>query len=168
MNTKLIVATCLAACAAISSAADDKAAFEKLKALEGTWTGTGAAMGEKPMTMSVKYHVVAGGSAVQEIIAPGTPHEMVTMFYLDGGALTLTHYCVMGNQPHMKLAADSASDQLKFAFDGGTNCKADGAYMSSANFNLASPNHLKVRWGMVGGGKEMSHIEMDLTRKHGK
>ena len=80
--------------------------FDRLKSLEGTWTGRsgwdeGADKGAGEVT--VIYKVTAAGSAVQETLFPGTPHEMVTMYHMDGADLMLTHYCAAGNQPRMKL-----------------------------------------------------------------
>ena len=39
----------------------------------------------------VSYRVTSGGSAVEEILAGGTPHEMVTMYHLDGPRLLDAH-----------------------------------------------------------------------------
>jgi hypothetical protein len=159
MKTFLLLALSAVACLA---AADDSAAFSKIKSLAGTWKGTGAEGSSSGEAIVVKYRVVAGGSAVEETIAPGSSHEMVTMFYMDGPALKLTHYCVMKNQPRMKLV--SSESGLKFEFEGGSNCSADGMYMGNAVFNLVSKDHLKARWGMISSGKETGHVEMDLKR----
>ena len=158
---KIFLLIALIAVAAIA-AADDSAAFAKIKSLAGTWKGTGAEGAGNGEPVVVSYRVVSAGSAVEEIIAKGSPHEMVTMFYMDGPKLKLTHYCVMKNQPQMKLV--SSSDSLKFEFEGGTNCSADGMYMGSLVFTLVSKDHLKARWGMISGGKETSCIAMDLHR----
>ena len=48
------------------------------------------------------YRVTAAGSAVMEVLFPGTDHEMVTVYHQDGDDLILTHYCAAGNQPRMK------------------------------------------------------------------
>src|SRR5688572_9984233 len=118
-------ATILAAAMVSISAAEPqkKAApgspeFERMKSLVGTWQGT-ADMGQGPVEMTVQYRLIAGGTVLEERSFPGTPHEMVTMFYEKDGKLALTHYCVMGNRPAMVLdSADAKS--LKFAFD--KNC----------------------------------------------
>src|SRR5207249_3172213 len=76
-----------------------KAAFEKMKGLAGTWVASGNDAEMKDA--QVVYRVTAGGSAVMETIMPGTDHEMVSLCTLDGDKIVLTHYCVLGNQPHM-------------------------------------------------------------------
>ena len=74
-------------------------------------------------TESVVYKLTGGGSAgIVETQFPGSDHEMVSVYHLDGDDLRMTHYCVAGNQPHVKLdRANSKPDQLIFVFDGGTN-----------------------------------------------
>jgi len=157
---KILLSIALCAVAGMA-AADDSAAFDKIKSLAGTWKGTGSE-GGSDMEVVVKYRVVSGGSAVEETIAEGTPHEMVTMFYMDGPKLKLTHYCTMHNQPRMKLVASNSA--LKFEFEGGANCSADGMYMGNLAFTQLSKDHLKARWGMISKGKETSHVDMDLKR----
>src|SRR5438309_5279140 len=81
----------------VSAYADDKHAgkagahhpgFEKIKALAGEWEAKGT--GEHSGTVS--YKVTAGGSAVLETLFGGSDHEMVTLYYLEGGDLAMTHY----------------------------------------------------------------------------
>jgi hypothetical protein len=91
------------------------AAFEKLKGLAGKRT---PAMfktdGDKT---NVEYRVTAGGTAVIETMFAGDPHEMVTVYTLDGDSINATHYCSGGNQPFMRLnAAKSDADDLVFDF----------------------------------------------------
>src|SRR6266576_2286636 len=64
------------------------AEFERLKSLVGTWKGK-ADMGQGPTEMTVEYRLVAGGSAIEERIFPGTPKEMVTMYNAKEGNLAL-------------------------------------------------------------------------------
>jgi len=91
--------------------------FERMKSLVGTWKGT-TDMGQGPVEVTSQYRLVAAGSVVEERIFPGSPNEMVTMYYNKNGKLALTHYCMMGNRPAMVLkSADSKT--LKFDFDPG-------------------------------------------------
>src|SRR5258706_428438 len=83
--------------------ADKKTAFEQFKQLAGEWVGKRA--GKDGHALTVQYKVTAGGSAVVETIMPGTDHEMVSVIPPDGDNLLLPHYCMLGNQPHMKAPA---------------------------------------------------------------
>jgi hypothetical protein len=87
--------------------------FERMKTLVGTWTGK-TDMGQGPVDMTIEYSLVAAGTAIQERIAPGTPHEMVSMYYDKAGKLAMTHYCVLGNRPEMTV---KSSDSKSITFD---------------------------------------------------
>ena len=91
-------------------------AFAKLKALDGSWSGH--LMKEDGPSTTVLYRVRSGGSVVEETLFGGTPHEMFTVYTVDGDKLLATHYCSGGNQPVMKLnLAKSTPSQLVFEFD---------------------------------------------------
>ena len=89
---------------------DGKAALERLKTLAGTWRGHVVTEDGPPAT--VVYSVTAAGTAVTEALFPGTSHEMLTVYHLEGDDLVLTHYCAMGNQPRMKLARAAGTDPV--------------------------------------------------------
>src|SRR4029077_1754769 len=82
----------------VSARADEKATpetsprFEALKKLAGDWVELGT--DGKPTDKIVSsIRVTSGGNTVQETLFPGSDHEMVTMYHLDGADLILTHYC---------------------------------------------------------------------------
>src|SRR5262245_39718357 len=75
--------------------------LERLKKLAGTWVA--ADKDGKPTDQVVSVvRVTAAGSAVHETLFPGQPHEMISVYHLDGKDLLMTHYCSLGNQPRMK------------------------------------------------------------------
>ena len=84
------------------------AELEQIKALEGRWQGISSEKGQEGKTINVEYHITSGGSAVEEKIDPGGPHEMVSMYRDVNGKLSMTHYCMLGNQPELELK--SATD----------------------------------------------------------
>jgi hypothetical protein len=76
--------------------------FERLKSLAGDWVNAKDAKDPKaPVAISLR--VIAGGSAILEREFPGTPNEMVTVYHRDGDKVLMTHYCVLGNQPQMRV-----------------------------------------------------------------
>ena len=78
-------------------------AFDKFKALAGDWEVEHTSSEHGMPGGSISYKVTAGGAAVVETTFQGTPHEMVTVYYVDtDGGMCLTHYCVLGNRPHMR------------------------------------------------------------------
>ncbi|HZZ80226.1 MAG TPA: hypothetical protein VFE62_17055 [Gemmataceae bacterium] len=94
--------------------------FDKMKKLVGTWVVVGKDGKPTSEVMSV-IKLTAGGSAVHETLFPGQPHEMVSVYTVDGSDLFMTHYCVLGNQPRMKADPKSPKNQIVFTFAGGAN-----------------------------------------------
>ena len=93
----------------------DKSSVElnRIKALEGTWKSTTSMFGKENEEVFTEYKITAGGSAVLETIFPGTPQEMVSVYYDDDhGKLAMTHYCMMRNRPYFHIVK-SAKDEIK-------------------------------------------------------
>lgn len=81
----------------------------RLKSLAGKWTTTTSMFGKQNQRVYTEYQVTAGGSAVLERIFPGTPEEMMSVYYDDkNGKLAMTHYCIMRNRPQLALAGSDA------------------------------------------------------------
>lgn len=176
-------ARCLLACAAAAALAlpagaaeptrspaagpGAKGAFERLKALAGTWEGK-AGHGEQLGPASVRWETISAGTAVMETLFPGTDHEMRSVYFLDRGDLVLTHYCAMGNQPRMKLSPASTERELVFDFAGGTNLDpAKDSHVHSGKLKLVSPDALEAEWTTWGGGKQTGANRFVLERKKG-
>jgi hypothetical protein len=166
----------LASLAALTSVvpADDKpaaknggqnAAFDKIKALAGDWEITGAQ--EQGLHKgTVTYKVTAGGSAVLETLFGGTDHEMVTLYYMEGDKLALTHYCMLHNRPHMRAEKQSSPEKIVFKCPEGENAKLDAEdHMHQATFTFVDADHLKTEWVLYKGGKPDSAHSFELTRK---
>src|SRR5258708_405565 len=98
----VLIATCLVSRVALSRTDDKKTSaadqFEVLSRLEGTWESDKPGEDGKPQV--VIFHTTSGKSVVMETMFPGSGHEMLNTYHLDGDALVMTHYCAMGNQPH--------------------------------------------------------------------
>jgi len=149
---------------ATSPAAD--AAFERLVALKGDWVNADAPAGSQG-TVVANYRVTAGGSAVVETLMPGQDEEMLTIYYKDGGKVALTHYCMLGNQPHMR-AEGLQGNVLSFDYAGGDNIDvAHDMHMHSVAFTFVSPDELRTDWRGWSDGKPGSEEEgrFHLVRK---
>jgi hypothetical protein len=143
-----------------------KLAFEGIKGLAGTWEGAGEKGAGAEQKATVSYRVTAGGSVVEETLFPGTPHEMVTMYHMDGEDRVLTHYCAAGNQPHMKLDAQTSTPkELHFAFAGGSNVTASSMHMHEAKLSFIDADHLEGDWTAFKDGKALDATKLTLTRK---
>ncbi len=137
--------------------------LEKIKQLAGTWEGSHA-MGDKIEKMTVEYEVTGGGSAVVEKLSPGTPHEMVSVYYDKNKKLTMTHYCMLGNRPEMTLKSASENEfDLSLARGNSVNIKEP--HMHALKLTFSDSNHLTQSWSMYEKGKEKQVTTIELTRK---
>ena len=102
--------------------------FDSLKALAGTWEGPATVLPKEAgmggnTTMQVSLRVTSRGNAlVHEMKEAGKPDDPahydhpVTMLYLDGDRLLLTHYCDAGNRPRMMSAAPECGRRPHMGF----------------------------------------------------
>lgn len=135
--------------------------LERLKKLVGTWEAETKEMGKTTVT----YRLIAGGSTVMETIMPGTDHEMVTMYHMDGEDLVLTHYCVIGNQPRMKAAKDSKEGTIDFKCGGGTLKCAAETHMHSAFFTFKEDDRFTAEWSLMKDGKIDHSMKFEYVRQ---
>ncbi len=148
-------------------------AFERLKALAGTWEGSASAEGaeaeaeaEASGLVVHEFDVSANGHVLMERMGPDTEYEMVNMYHLDGADLVLTHYCSAGNQPRMKFnAATSAPNRLVFDFDGGTNLDTTPNHIHSAEIRLDGENRIDSAWKAHEGDMEAGTMTFHLKRR---
>jgi hypothetical protein len=137
--------------------------FERMKTMVGTWTGK-TDMGQGPIDMTVQYRLLAGGSVLEEKVFSGTPNEMTTMYYDQGGKLALTHYCLFGNRPDMLLKS-SDSKTLKFDFDKtcGINPKKE-SHMHALTINFEDADTVTSSCKAIMDGKEAPEHPVTLKR----
>jgi hypothetical protein len=136
--------------------------FDKLKTLAGSWEGTMKDYG-KEMPATTMFKMVSGGSVLMNILAEGKPHEMVTMFHLDGKEVVATHYCAAMNQPRFK-AVPGAINQVVFEFTDGTNIAANDGHMQKIIFTFDGPDHHVEEWVYRDKGKDSTGT-FDFKRK---
>jgi hypothetical protein len=137
--------------------------FERMKTLVGSWTGK-ADMGQGPIDMTIQYRLLAGGTVLEERCFIGTPNEMVTMYYDQEGKLAMTHYCVFGNRPGMKLKSSDAKT-IKFDFDAtcGIN-PAKESHMHALSITFDDANTITTSCIAMMEGKELPPQPTTLKR----
>lgn len=157
------------ALATVSPAAGDAAAtFERLKKLEGTWQGEARRQGAgQKMSVSHHFAVSANGEVVKETFVPGSDHEMISMYYLDGDALEITHYCDSGNHPVLRLDEEkSKADELLFDFAGSVNFDPAKEYhIHAGKLALLDDDTLESSWTIYIDGKESHVLVFALSRQ---
>jgi hypothetical protein len=174
IRASLALVFLVSAFAVVADAADEKhatqgvkhAGLEQFKQLAGEWEGKETEGHNVGQDVHVKYKVTAAGSTVVETLFPDTDHEMVTMIHSDGDDLALTHYCMLGNQPHMKTKGKSEGNQVAFKFTGASNLKSDkDMHMHDVTFTFVDKDTLKSEWTHYNDGKAAGKVVFELKRK---
>lgn len=161
------VLACTAAAEEKRAAKESKhAGFEKIKSLAGEWEVTKGPVESEAHAGTVTYKVTAGGSAVLETMFGGSDHEMITLYYLNGDDLELTHYCVLQNRPQMQAEKKGAPNKIVFKCgDKGNDKLAAEDHMHEAVFQFVDADHLKTEWTLYKEGKPDSTHSFALQRK---
>ena len=163
----LPIATALLAAAAAygagpkSESSTGPAAFARLKTLVGDWeadTGMGKA--------HISYELIAGGTSLVERESGEKMPVMLTVYYLDGDRLLLTHYCMAGNQPRMQARSFKPdTGELEFQFLDATNLTSAGAgHMHNVKFLLVDNNHFSSEWEFWENGQRKMAETAQYTR----
>jgi hypothetical protein len=128
--------------------------FAKLKSLVGDWTHKDDKTGKEVVTL--RYRVISGGTAVEEEMLPGSPYSMTSIYTLDNGRLAMTHFCSMGNQPHLRATTASTASRIEFeCIGGGGNMKSENDYhIHHLVFTFLSDNHFTQEWAANKNGKQ--------------
>ncbi|CAN5802782.1 hypothetical protein BH11PLA1_BH11PLA1_13800 [soil metagenome] len=139
-------------------------ALDRVKALAGSWDVMDGNKSEGTIT----FTTTAGGSAVREVMFPGSPHEMTNMYTMDGSDLVMTHYCASGNQPCMR-AKSSTGSSLPFAFDSARDLNsAAESCMGEMTLEWQSDGRVVEHWSGwehgASGPKTIKH-DMVLVRR---
>jgi hypothetical protein len=153
---------------------DAQKSFEQLKSLAGKWEGKLTTVPSIPEMESFKPEITMrvtsrGNALVHEMKGSGVEDDPtkndhpVTMLYLDGEKLYLTHYCDAGNRPRM--VARTSPDGKKIEFDfvdvaGGTQY----GHMHHAVFTIIDADHHTEDWTYMEPGDKPMQAHMDLQR----
>jgi hypothetical protein len=139
--------------------------YERMKQLIGVWEGT-SNMPKEGQPVRVEYRLTAGGSAIVETLFPGTPEEMISVYHDRRGKLSMTHYCMLQNQPSMRLSKAGA-DTLEFIFarGNGINPKKD-PHMHALTISFVDKDHIVQNWTLFEDGKEKGVTKLNLSRMH--
>ena len=143
----------------------DGPTLETIKKLAGDWV-LADKDGKPTDQVASRFAVTSGGNTVTETIFPGSDHEMLTVYTMDGKDLVLTHYCILGNQPHLRAAASNDPKTLAFKFENGANIDpAKSNHMHEATITLVDADHIKSVWTRCEEGKACETHDFNLVRK---
>ena len=139
--------------------------YERMRQLVGVWEGT-SNMGKEGQSVRVEYRLTAGGSAIVETLFPGTPEEMISVYHDRRGKLSMTHYCMLQNQPSMKLSKAGA-DTIEFIFarGNGIDPKKD-PHMHALTISFVDKDHIVENWTLFENGNPKGVRKLNLSRVH--
>ena len=138
---------------------DAQKAFEKMKTLAGSWDGS--IMG---LTTHITIRVTSSGNAIlHEATGPGRPDNPITMFYVEGDRLLLTHYCDAGNRPRMvgKISADGKTVEFDFLDVSG---RTERGMMDHMVFTMIDADHHSEALTYTLPGNKRMVAQFVLTR----
>ena len=139
--------------------------FQDVKGLVGRWTGIATEPDGKTSPVTVEYRVTSAGSAVEERLMAGTPHEMVDMYYDEGGQVVMMHYCAFGNRPRMVVKqAGPGKIHLEMGPSPGIDAAKD-QHMHSLVLEFPDAEHLTQRWTSYANGAPSGDTVFALTRE---
>src|ERR1700682_104838 len=142
--------------------------FDKLKTLAGSWEGHVTTVPQEAAIegklMQVSFRVTSmGNTLMHEMTGAGRPDDPITMLYLDGDRLLLTHYCDAGNRPRMagKMSSDGKTVEFEFLDVAGST---QYGHMHHAVFTFLDANHHIEDWTYMMPGDKPVHAHFDLQR----
>jgi hypothetical protein len=147
---------------------DAQKSFEKMKTLAGSWEGQVTTTPPDPEIDN--KHIQAtlrttsmGNAMMHEMTGAGRPDDPITMLYLDGDRLLLTHYCDAGNRPRMVGKISPDGNTVEFAFLDVAGSTQYG-HMDHAVFTVIDANHHAEDWTYMQPGDKPMHAHIELTR----
>ena len=153
--------------AALAQSAAQKS-FEQLKSLAGSWEGQVSVNPPNPEIdnkhVQLSLRVTSMGNAmVHEMRGEGRPDDPITMLYMDGDRLVLTHYCDAGNRPRMVGTVSPDGKSVDFSFLDVSGSTQYG-HMHHALFTVIDANHHTEDWTYMMPGDKPMRAHFDLTR----
>ena len=158
-----------------SALTDAQKSFTLLKTLAGNWQGSVTTDPPQPemgngALLEISLRVTSRGNAlVHEMKEPGKPDDParydhpVTMLYLDGDRLLLTHYCDAGNRPRLVARTSADGKTVEFDFLDVSGSTQYG-HMHHAVFTIIDANHHTEDWTFMMPGDKPVHAHGDLKR----
>lgn len=149
---------------------DAQKSFDQLKTLAGSWEGHLTTVPQKA-DVEGKYALISlrltsmGNALMHEIRIEGRMDDPITMLYLDGGRLLLTHYCDAGNRPRMVAKASPDGKTVEFGFLDVVGSTRYGN-MHDAVFTVIDVNHHTDVWTWMDPEGKPVNARFDLQRKN--
>jgi len=127
-------------------------AFKKIQSLAGDWEGKD----DHGMTAKTSFKVIVKNTTVMETLSMSGMEEMVTLYSIDGEAVSLIHYCPTNNQPHMQAVPPSGPIQeLVFEFKDVRNLSSPAAgHEQKLVLRFDDDDHITETWTWRRDGRD--------------
>jgi hypothetical protein len=160
LRVMLTIAALVASMAAQANYA--ATAFQKLQSLAGDWQGKD----EQGSPVKSNFKPMISNTVVMETLDAGGMEQMMTLYSVDGNAISLLHYCPTNNQPHMRAIPKSQDAKtLTFSFvDAGNLPSIAVGHEHKMVMEFEDQDHITERWTWQKAGKDMEMV-YHLARK---
>lgn len=154
--------------AAPAAQTDAQKSFTQLKALAGSWQGivtstpTAPEVQGKQVRLSLRVTSM-GNALMHEMRVGDRPDDPITMLYLDGDRLMLTHFCDAGNRPRMVARVSPDGGSIDFDIVDVAGPLTYG-HMQHALFTFIDATHHTEDWTYMGPGNHPVRAHFDLHR----
>lgn len=167
----LLMSAVMAMNAPVYGESNGQKMFDGLKSLAGTWQGrmstSPKSEGVEGTLTTVTMRVTSMGNVLMhEMVGEGRPDDPITMMYLDGERLALTHYCDAGNRPRMVASMSEDGKSVEFDFLDVAGPTTYG-YMREARFTLIDAEHHIQEWRFMRPGDKPVVARVELRRVGG-
>jgi hypothetical protein len=137
-------------------------AFKKIQSLAGDWEGKD----DHAMAAKTSFKVIVKNTTVMETLSMSGMEEMVTLYSLDGDAVSLIHYCPTNNQPHMQaLPPNGPIQELVFDFKDVRNLSSPTAgHEQKLVLRFEDDDHITETWTWRRDGRD-SLMTYKFSRK---
>jgi hypothetical protein len=161
MRTIILLLGFCAIATSASTITSAERAFTRIVSLAGEWEGKD----DHGMAVRSAIKVIAGNTAVMETLSVHGMEEMVTIYSLDGNAISLIHYCPTNNQPHMQaIPPNEPFHELVFDFTNARNLPSLAkGHEQKLILRFKDIDHVQEVWTWRRDGKD-TQMTIDLTR----
>ena len=148
---------------------DAQKSFDSLKALAGAWEGTITVQPVQPEMQGKHVQVLLrvtslGHALLHDVKVEGRQDNPITMLYLDGDQLMLTHYCDAGNRPRMIAKSSPDGKTLEFTLLDVAGSTEYG-HMHHAVFTLIDADHHTEDWTFkLGDNSVEAHLDLHRAK----
>jgi len=123
--------------APLVAAGSSERAFETFKSLHGKWAIQSSG---KTLPIEMTYEVGSNGSIVMEQFG-----KELSVIYLDGKSLLMTHFCNGGNQPRLRLKENARPGTFEFEMFDITNLKdADAPHVQRIVYKIMDEGKIEL------------------------